>query len=1186
MVARILVVGCAGIILSGCGGREAQEDNVAAPASAEGEKSAESPAANAEILRIRAAFTVGAAGAESVDRIASVEGSPSVLPPSDVVNVDREGGFLVPRVRGGSSPGLVHVARVALPAKADGPFTLQDVESGMQIRVTLQHAMPSPGEFADGYIVYRDGFGPGVPVLHRPVANGTEDFVLYERAPASTEVRYRLELISGVAGLRLVGNTLEILDHDGAPRLRVAPPFLVEEDGARRAAELKVDGCQVSSDPAPPWGRPPESPKARTCDVLVSWGHARYPALLDPSWTTTGSMIVARYSHTASVLANGRVLAVGGQGNQTSAELYDSATGTWSATGIGGKRWGHTATVLGNGKVLIAGGTDGSSGGIALSSALLYDAATGIFSMAGYMTQGRISHSATLMTNGKVLVAGGAAGTVYLSTAEIYDPSTGTFSKTGNMAEARSMHTESVLGDGTVLVAGGYVLKTAERYDPVAGTWSPTGALAHCGYRSTLTRLGSGKVLIAGGDSGGELYAELFDPGTGLWTPTGNLSQGRRMHAAALLENGRVLVAGGYLSSDLSSAELYDPVAGAWTPTGNMAQGRRFHTASVLGNGYVLMAGGMNAGATAELFHLGKAGEACTAGVACSTGFCVDGVCCNAPCGLCAACTQAKTGLPDGTCVPVADGLDPDNECGPMGADVCLGDGVCNGNGLCRAASSGNVCLASSCNSTTQQNNADTCNAAGDCIQNGTSECEPYVCQGNACLAACSSNDDCQAPSQCVGNKCGKGIANGNPCIADGECESTHCATGICCNTACAGPCMTCVGIQKVSGPDGECGPVLGGTDPNEGCVASSPPCGPDGLCNGQGQCRSNAPDTTPCGATICAGGSVAGKLCKSGACTDEAGKPCGAFKCNPQGTACMTSCSANADCSTGFFCKSATCIPVLDLGHSCTGAEQCTSTFCVGGMCCDDPCEKLCHSCSASLNTLGTDGTCAPVKSANPEPGGKCTPASPTGPCDYDGNCDGKGKCTYASSTTACGLPSCSANGASVKKCDGYGACQESSTPCTPYACDSSTKACKSQCTTSADCAAGAVCDPQKKECATAGSTCKDTTTEKLPDSTEHSCVPYTCEGTACRTSCDTSANCAPGYECKNKTCQESSGAGGAAGSDAGTGEQPAAPAAQDSGGCGCRVASSTSSGRYALLLLLGPALILRRRNRGGRRS
>ena len=173
----------------------------------------------------------------------------------------------------------------------------------------------------------------------------------------------------------------------------------------------------------------------------------------------------------------------------------------------------------------------------------------------------------------------------------------GVFTNTGSLATARYNSTATLLPNGKVLVAGGNdssfnVLASAELYDPASGTWAPTGSLATARGNQTATLLPNGKVLVASGS--GDASAELYDPANGTWAPTGSLATARNSHTATLLPNGKVLVAGGNDSSfkTLASAELYDPASGTWAPTGSLATARYVHTATLLPNGKVLVAGG------------------------------------------------------------------------------------------------------------------------------------------------------------------------------------------------------------------------------------------------------------------------------------------------------------------------------------------------------------------------------------------------------------------------------------------------------------------------------------------------------------------------------------------------------------------------------------------------------------------
>ena len=155
------------------------------------------------------------------------------------------------------------------------------------------------------------------------------------------------------------------------------------------------------------------------------------------------------------------------------------------------------------------------------------------------------------------------------------------FEDTGNLVTARFFHTATLLPNGKVLVAGGLhdgsTLASAELYDPASGTWTATGSLATARDHHTATLLPNGKVLVAGGFDGSVALAsaELYDPASGTWTATGSLATARYGHTATLLPNGKVLVAGGLTDSgSLASAELYDPASGTWTATGSLATAR------------------------------------------------------------------------------------------------------------------------------------------------------------------------------------------------------------------------------------------------------------------------------------------------------------------------------------------------------------------------------------------------------------------------------------------------------------------------------------------------------------------------------------------------------------------------------------------------------------------------------------
>lgn len=269
------------------------------------------------------------------------------------------------------------------------------------------------------------------------------------------------------------------------------------------------------------------------------------------------------------------------------------------------------------------------------SAAITVTTSSGGFTPTGSLHEPRGFHSATLLPDGKVLVANGSNSNPQcrdggLFSKELYDPVAGTFTLlSGEPGFGWYARTATSLQNGEVLLAGGFIHSfdcdgnfsdnTAELYDPVAGSFSDTGNMVAARGGHTATLLMTGKVLLAGGadvdPSGtGLTTAELFDPGTGSFTATGSMAVGRFRHTATLLQSGKVLITGGVLlasSSPTSTAEIYDPATGSFTGTGGMTKAREEHTATLLADGKVLIAGGESPGsgssdllptATAELY--------------------------------------------------------------------------------------------------------------------------------------------------------------------------------------------------------------------------------------------------------------------------------------------------------------------------------------------------------------------------------------------------------------------------------------------------------------------------------------------------------------------------------------------------------------------------------------------------------
>ena len=245
-----------------------------------------------------------------------------------------------------------------------------------------------------------------------------------------------------------------------------------------------------------------------------------------------------------------------------------------------------TSTLLTNGKVLSAGGVS-VGGGPSLASAELYDPVTDTWTMTGAMNVGRNSAAATRLLNGKVLVVGGEGP---IASAEIYDPTTGSWTNTGSMNTPRAFPTATTLPNGKVLVTGGGST-SAEVYDPATATWTPTTAMATARDHSAAVLLPNGNVLVAGGDNvANKSSSQIYQPSNGVWLPKVDMGVVSDRPALAVLNTGKVLAAGG----SVKIAQLYDLTTDTWTNTGSTAQEHPLNgVASLLPDGRVLLSGGL-----------------------------------------------------------------------------------------------------------------------------------------------------------------------------------------------------------------------------------------------------------------------------------------------------------------------------------------------------------------------------------------------------------------------------------------------------------------------------------------------------------------------------------------------------------------------------------------------------------------
>jgi hypothetical protein len=1095
--------------------------------------------------------------------------------------------------RGEEAPGWLR-----LPPGADGAVELREPRSGMQIAFRLEGAAAAPPREERGIRAYEGALGPGSALLLRPTADGVEDLVFLERGGRS-ELRYRVDLGAEVAGLRCVDRVVEFLDPQGAPRLRVAAPTL-ERPGARPAPiDMTIEGCACDADPAPPWGRPPGDPGARSCTLRLGWSPSGGPELIDPAWQSTGNMSDPRALHTAIKLKDGRVLVAGGgnnfdDGQIFSAEVYDPTTGTWAKTGtMNAGRSGHGAWLLDDGRVLVGSGltlTDETR-----HTTEIYDPATGQWTLTGELSTYRYSQTNGVLPDGRPFVAGGYRPNpdTFYNDAFAYDVGTGQWTKLpGTMVDRRRYGYSFPLPGGRVLVASGKINTTAsnevvtdktEIYDPVAGVWSAGPKMKRARQFPAMAMTPQG-ILFAGGIGVGFPpvlnSTELFRFTDEQFVELTPMTKARTFGAAVWLpQEERVLVTGGADAiGTQKSTELLALTGSPALSAGDMAQERGAHTITLLNNGVVLVAGGGKAAlgklgfpsTGAELFSTLQIGQPCQSSGQCpqvdplnpGSRYCVDGVCCDSPCnGLCRACSGKKTGGTDGTCKLIAAGLDPDGECPQDPAGSCGRTGVCDGQGACALTPDGTIC-ASSCESDLVT--LGVCDKAQCTLS--SAPCGLFLCDKDAgvCRTSCAVSGHCASSAFCdlSTGTCAPRRGAGEPCDSWTACQSGQCVDGVCCETPCSGACNACrADLQdpSASPKSGTCLPArLGAPDPRGAC--EDLPCVSRTTCDGTGKCQGYI-EGDACSSPKCVGDDVLGFrvarfACQQGLCKPAADlEDCGLFACN-EGV-CETSCDQPEDCTARAYCgPQQQCLPGRPLGEPCASADQCASGFCVDGVCCNSACEGPCGQCNAA----DQPGRCIPT--ATPSPERPPCPQAPEGdPCQQR-RCDGLAvnACEgFVGTTTVCVAGGCSeGRERSVARCDGRGTCGAPvERACLPYACGEG--ACRSDCRSDADCAPGNRCVDGScaalLACDPARGLLRDSTGALAKECGLYSCSPL--DG-SCLIACRSTAECVGGAVCTSRqTC-----------------ELPPRPAGS-SAGCGCSLAP-VAPPRGLLLASLASLLLL----------
>jgi hypothetical protein len=375
--------------------------------------------------------------------------------------------------------------------------------------------------------------------------------------------------------------------------------------------------------------------------------------------------------------------------------------------------------------------------------------------------------------------------------------------------------------------------------------------------------------------------------------------------------------------------------------------------------------GGMASCSGAGTCALFADGVACAAGVECTSGNCVDGVCCNTTCTTnCQACTAAKKGGGvDGTCGPIGVGLDPDNE--------CAGAAACNGVSACLLLANGTACaMGSECASS-------YCVDGVCCNSSCTAVCQACTLakKGTGTDGTCGSitigadpDSECGGAASCSGGASCALFANGAACAANNECGSGYCADGVCCNSACTATCQACTAAKKGSGTDGSCASIASGADPDNECTGAQ-------VCNGSGACK--IPNGQACSAAVdCLSGYCVDGVCCSSSCTTA----CQACTLVKKGSGADGTCGniasgtdPDSECGGAASCSGAGACALFINGTACAVNAECQSNYCVDGVCCSSACNTSCQACTAAKKGSGNDGLCGSIVSGA-DPDDECT--------------------------------------------------------------------------------------------------------------------------------------------------------------------------------------------------------------------
>lgn len=512
--------------------------------------------------------------------------------------------------------GQVVLAR--LPAQSTGGLSVWIAgDADLSARTIEESVTKRPAEVLRGVVIYR-GAVLGGDLLYKLTPTHVDEYVYFADPPKSLRRVFSVELGRGATALRQASDTVELIGRDGSARLRLSAPVARAANGARRKATIRVDGTRLIEE--------------------LDLSGLPAPILVDPDWTTTGTMTVSHLANAGWRMESGAVMAVGGCalaacpvgliGEACSqvvvnTSIWTAATQTWtSGPTLTTGRYSFADVVLPGNELLVAGGCTGSNCVSTTATAERYSKAMQRFVSAGTLSSPRARVTAALLPNGDALLPGGCDELRCLTEVARYDTAGNRWTTVAPLPRPRGFATTTALADGSILVIGGCsdprcatVLSDALRYDPQLDQWRPAGMMRapRAGHSATL--LADGSVFVAGGCQRANCVDSTLDT-TEFWGPTltAGFSDGptmrspRHHHTATLMNAGLVLLAGGTdrVDSTRGTAEVYLPFARRLAEMPRMDMPRAYHIAISLQSGEVLVAGGCNAATClpwAEVFN-------------------------------------------------------------------------------------------------------------------------------------------------------------------------------------------------------------------------------------------------------------------------------------------------------------------------------------------------------------------------------------------------------------------------------------------------------------------------------------------------------------------------------------------------------------------------------------------------------